>query len=590
MQLAGREGLVVVLLQRLVERVLGIPGLHPHLAGGGLRRVAARSSARLHQQREQPLRRAEIAAEQRAVRIHRRHQRDAAEVVSLGDHLRAHQDVDIALVHGRELRFEAALELGGVGIDARHARPGQRLRELLLQALGPAPQRRDVRIAAGRTGPRHARRHAAMVAAQRAVLLVEDLVRAAMRAVALPVALVAMQHRRVAAAVQEHQALLAAVEPLAQRVQQRHRQRGGDALLALEPVHVEEPDARQRAAADALGQVDAPITTAQRVLPALQRRRRRAQQHRDLLQVAAIDRQVPRRVARAVLLLVGRVVLLVDHDQSEPRHRREDRQPRAQHQLRATQVRREPVPQALRRREAAVKRHDRVAGEALGETRLELRRQVDLGHQHQHLLAALQGGLGGAQVDLGLAAAGQAPEQCGRWRLASGQLQDGVERRLLLRGQRGPVSGRGRRIRCIRRVGRLRRGRRVGLVHLLQPRLQLLGVQVPQLGRQHRQRQFADAALVVARGELHQPPPAVGQRRQRIERLAHRSQLGFGQALVLGQVHAVRQVVPHQPHHVPTAQRHMHQGARGQVLRAEVVQRSCQPAVLGCLHGDPHAA
>ena len=53
-------------------------------------------------------------------------------------------------------------------------------------------------------------------------------------------------------------------------------------------------------------------------VPALQRRRGRTQDHLGARQLAAVQRQVARRIARAFLLLVARVVLFIDHDQLEP--------------------------------------------------------------------------------------------------------------------------------------------------------------------------------------------------------------------------------------------------------------------------------
>ena len=95
-----------------------------------LRCVAPGAAGGLHQQREQPLGRAEVAGEQRAVGVDRGHQRDAPEVVALGHHLRADQHVDLAGVHGAELRFERALEARAVGVDAGDAR---------CRAAAPAP-------------------------------------------------------------------------------------------------------------------------------------------------------------------------------------------------------------------------------------------------------------------------------------------------------------------------------------------------------------------------------------------------------------------------------------------------------------------
>ncbi len=61
-----------------------------------------------------------------------------------------------------------------------------------------------------------------------------------------------MQYRRVAAAIQQDQALFAAVEALLQRVEQRRRECRGTGLVARQQVHVDQAHARQRGAADAL--------------------------------------------------------------------------------------------------------------------------------------------------------------------------------------------------------------------------------------------------------------------------------------------------------------------------------------------------
>src|SRR5438105_4600566 len=127
-------------------------------------------------------------------------------------------------MHSSELRFERAFRARGVGIDARDARwcaiaAAQRLGQLLLQPLGAAADRRDVEVAALRACARHTLGEAAVVTAQRAIELVEHAPRAAVRATALPAAIAAMQHRRIAAAVEEDEALLSAIDARLQRVE-----------------------------------------------------------------------------------------------------------------------------------------------------------------------------------------------------------------------------------------------------------------------------------------------------------------------------------------------------------------------------------
>ena len=94
-----------------------------------------------------------------------------------------------------------------------------------------------------------------------------------------------------------------------------------------------------RAAADALRHVEPPVAAFDAALPAFERRCRRAEQHRRRIELAAVDRHVARRVARAFLLLVGGVVLLVHHDQAQRWHGRKHRHSGAQHNARRAGVR-----------------------------------------------------------------------------------------------------------------------------------------------------------------------------------------------------------------------------------------------------------
>ena len=114
-------------------------------------------------------------------------------------------------MHLRQLGFQLALAAGRIGVDAGNAHrlaagplhAGQQGGQLLLELLGAAPDGADVDVAAIRAGARHALGKAAVMAAQRAVHLVEHSVGTAMRAFALPAAIGAVEHRGVAAAVEQ---------------------------------------------------------------------------------------------------------------------------------------------------------------------------------------------------------------------------------------------------------------------------------------------------------------------------------------------------------------------------------------------------
>src|SRR5688572_20886936 len=94
---------------------------------------------------------------------------------------------------------------------------------------------------------------------------------------------------------------------------------------------------------------------------ALGRRRGRGQDDDAAAEPRAHDRQVAGVVAEAILLLVGRVVLLVDDDEAEPRDRREECRAGADDRPRLAAPDAPPLRPALARPEPAVEHRDRVA-------------------------------------------------------------------------------------------------------------------------------------------------------------------------------------------------------------------------------------
>ena len=172
-----------------------------------------------------------------------------------------------------------------------------------------------------------------MVAAQRAVDLVEHRVRAAMGAVAFPAAVVASQHGRVATPVEQHHHLFAPGDALAHGIHQRRGQHGLFGLL----VHVHQPQAGQGTTAHAFGHVQAQVAPLLGSVPAFQRRCGRPQHHPAMLpshvrfQLAPVHRQIARRITRPFLALVAGVVFLVHHNQPQVRQAGKHRHAGAQH-------------------------------------------------------------------------------------------------------------------------------------------------------------------------------------------------------------------------------------------------------------------
>ncbi len=179
-------------------------------------------------------------------------------------------------------------------------------------------------------------------------------------------------------------------------------------------AQVDDGGARRQRLAGAPRQRQAREFSAQHVLQRLERRRRGAEHHRSTGALRAQDGEVARRIAEAAFVLLERgVVFLVDDDEAEIRDRREHRGARAEHDARLAGHALPPGGETLGVGERGVQHGDRHR-EALAEAPDELRREPDLRHQHQRALAAPQRSLDGVQVDLGLAAAGDAVQQEGR--------------------------------------------------------------------------------------------------------------------------------------------------------------------------------
>ena len=300
---------------------------------------------------------------------------------------------------------------------------------------------------------------------------------------------------------------------------------------------------------------------------------------RRAIEPAAVDREVARRIAGAFLLLVRRVVLLVDHDQPEPGQRCKNRQSCAEHDVGLPKMGQQPMLQTLHRRQAAVHGHHPIAWKTIGKSSLKLRREVDLGHQNQRLTARGQHLLGGMQINLGFATAGDPVQQhrLGR-RLAPGGLESRQRSQLL-----------GRQIRTPRRSDGLRHGTRGEL--LGQPGQTLVQpgrIEFAKRRRQHRQSQLADTALVIAGRKIHQRQPGGRHRWQRIENLAHRPQRVVGLAIRDGHFRQFcRRNVPDDAQQLPLAQWRAQQGTRRAASLAEVVECSAQSTVRRGVHRHP---
>ena len=129
-----------------------------------------------------------------------------------------------------------------------------------------------------------------------------------------------MDRRRDASAIEQKDRLAASLGELAELGEERCRER-----IARLAAQVDDADERERGA-DPLAELE-PLERR----PALRPRRGAAVHGDSAFERGALRGDRPRVVARVGLLLVGGVVLLVDADEPEIRHRREDRGARADH-------------------------------------------------------------------------------------------------------------------------------------------------------------------------------------------------------------------------------------------------------------------
>ena len=274
-----------------------------------------------------------------------------------------------------------------------HARPDrdERIGRLALRAL----RRR-----------RH--REAAVMADEPPLEAVIDQPGVAVRTGEAVAALPAERERRIAAAVEKQQRLFAALDRGLHGLGEPRRDEAS--ARRTFGAQVDRLDARQMLAAEPLRQMNARVAAAPRIHLGFDRRRRRHQHDRDLGGPRPHHRHVARVVAHAVLLLVGGVVLLIDDDQTEVCVRQKQRRARADHDADFVRRHRQPGARAQPRRELRMPLR-RPGAEAGGEAIEELRRQRDLGHQHERLLAPADALGHRLEIHLGLARAGDAIEQ-----------------------------------------------------------------------------------------------------------------------------------------------------------------------------------
>ena len=294
-------------------------------------RAAAGAARDLRDELEGPLGRAEVGEGEGGVGADHADEAHIREVEPLRDHLRAHQHLDLALSEALERVVEVRGRLHGVAVDAQQRlafdQAREESRELFLDALRAEAEHRHGLAALGAL-LRQQRFGKAVVAAHEALARVArgvDMAHHACVAVGagehpLAARVAAGDVVRIAAAVEKKKHLPA----LAQRLLHRLAQRRADEVdapvadFAAFCAKIDDRDLRDiepgRALREAVERRDLALD---RVHPALEARRRAAEDDRALRDLRAADRSVATVVAGRRVLLVAGLVLFVDHDQTE---------------------------------------------------------------------------------------------------------------------------------------------------------------------------------------------------------------------------------------------------------------------------------
>ncbi|MBE7452555.1 MAG: hypothetical protein HS111_27850 [Kofleriaceae bacterium] len=321
----------------------------------------------LRQELEGALLGAEVRQRQRGVGAQDADEGDAGEVVALGHHLGADQDVDLAARDPGQHRLGAGAG-GDVAIEAGDASLGPALGHRQGDALGPQPVALDAAAGgARRAGLGDAVGEVAVVTDQAIGRAVVGHRHRAVPAAERVAAGLAHHEGREAAAVEEQDRLLAGSQGLVDGAGQRRRQH---ALAVGQPApEVDDLDRRQRGARGAAGHDQEPEAAGAGGGVGLEARGGRAQDGDGAGALGADQGDVAAVVAHALVLLERAVVLLVDDDHPQVGDRREHRRARAEGDAGLAPGQTLPLAQALPLVEAGVEDRDLVAAGGRGSER-----------------------------------------------------------------------------------------------------------------------------------------------------------------------------------------------------------------------------
>src|SRR3954466_12408903 len=304
-------------------------------------------------------------------------------MVAFRDKLGTDHDVDAALRDVPEFLTYALDRRDEIAGEHENTPVGEERMRLFLEPLhaGPAGYKRVRRVALG-AGGRWRGADGAVMRDKLALETVVDQPRVALRALQTKSARAAKRKRRIAAAVEKQERLIAALQRgLHDAGKPRRDEAAARRTFALQ---INRLDRRLRLPAEALGQGELPVASAPCVDHRLDGGRRGREHDRDVGDARAHHRHVARVIVYAVFLLVDGIVFFIDDDQAEVGVRQEQRRARADQDIHLAGRDRIPGARAL----ACAKLRmplGRAHAETQRKTIQKLRRERYLGHQDQRL-------------------------------------------------------------------------------------------------------------------------------------------------------------------------------------------------------------
>ena len=403
---------------------------------------STRSPRHLGQELERALPRTEVGEVQPKIGGDHAHKGDPRDVVTLGDHLRPDQHVDLALVKSGEDPTLLPLSRRRVAIEALDARVGKQNADLLRHPLGAVPEQDPFGAATpgtsgGRVGPVTAVvaaevPHLGRGPARRGPRRVVDEGDIAVLTPNCVPACMAVDEGREPTTVQEQDRLAATSQRLGQGPSEGPRENEPPASARELLVHVDDLDRGKWPPRDSIGQDQSLDLSPVGPEARLDVGRGGPEQEWAARLTRAQERDIARVVAEAVVALVGRIMLLVEHDQTGVRNRCEDRRASSDDDGASPLPDLAPLIEALPAGESAVQDGDPLV-EPRSKAIHDLVRERDLGDEHDRSPTPLQRSRRRTQVDLGLAAPGDPVEEEGRVSPGVDRLEDSPDRLRLVR-------------------------------------------------------------------------------------------------------------------------------------------------------------